>query len=176
MEHFEARQQGESSFDSFTMDEDQVELQQELPTQLQLPESLFNTNPFDPYELYRDNEFEDLLLRQPELIDSYIKEYQSFNVKKFSKDVLTNDYMKKFDHLFPNLKNSARKHMIKVFLETHPSFRTMDPQLLWQRINYFYGAYGKKANKIKVREHPITKMRQRIAQVEEEQQIEQVYE
>ena len=128
---------------TLNMDNDASYFNAQLPDDLKLNENAV----LDFNCVVNDNPVEDLILENPDLMDAYVNDIKSFNVREFDRKVLNNETLAKFDNLYPNLRNSARRNMIKRFLEEHPSMTTMDPQILYQRINYFYSGYKHKAER-----------------------------
>ena len=144
-------------------DSDFDELMNQLPIKLRMEDPFPNM-----VEIVKDDAVEDVLLRNTQLMDEFFINAKAFNFKKFERETLTDDYLKRFDDYLPNLKHSSRKRMIRKLLKEHPSLRTVDPELLYQRFGLFYKAYGKKAEKVDPRpENPLTTVAQALSDIYE---------
>ena len=113
--------------------------------------------PTGPLTLFKDDYLEDLIQRDPQLMNHYIADIKSFNLRKCTEEVLTEDYLKRFDYLWNDgPPYQARKRRIKKLLKDNPCLRTVDPDLLFQRVNYFWAEYGPNAEQVEPRHgHPI---------------------
>ena len=98
--------------------------------------------------IIKDNPLEDLLLREPELFNEYAEDLKSVNMRKIKTGILNNDdYLSRFRAVWPKTTNNARRSRCIKFLEQNPGMRTMDPEVLWQRIFYYHVDYGPKAKR-----------------------------
>ena len=105
--------------------------------------------PDGPLTLFKDDYLEDLIQRDPKLMNEYIADVKAFNLKKVSKEILTEDYIQRFDYLMsPGSSFHARKMRIKKLLRDNPCLRSVDPNLLFQRISYFWAEYGPNAEQV----------------------------
>ena len=98
--------------------------------------------------IIKDDPLEDLLLKEPELFNQYVEDVKLVNMKELSKKVLTDNYLERFEAVWPKFSNKQRKLRCKKFLEQNPGMRTMNPEVLWQRIFYYHVDYGKKARRV----------------------------
>ena len=136
----------QSDFDYFDMDSplpaSPIQLTDEKPK-----DPCDNDN--GPYKLFKDDYLEDLILREPQLMNQYAEDLKSFNMKKCCKEVLTEDYIQRFQYLWTDgSAYHVRKMRIKKLLRDNPCLRTMDPDLLFQRVNYFWAEYGPNAEQV----------------------------
>ena len=113
--------------------------------------------PEGPLKLVKDDYLEDLIQRDPQLLNQYLEDFKAFNLTTCTRDVLTEDYLKRFDYLWNDGSSyHARKRRIKKLLKDNPCLRSVDPNLLFQRVNYFWNEYGPSAEKVDPRHgHPI---------------------
>ena len=109
------------------------------------------TGPDGPLKLVKDDYLEDLIQREPQLMNQYLEDFKSFNLRKCSEEVLTEDYLKRFDYLMSGSSFHVRKMRIKKLLKDNPCLRSVDPDLLFQRINYFWAEYGPNAEQVEPR-------------------------
>ena len=107
--------------------------------------------PDGPLTLFKDDYLEDLIQRDPQLMNQYIADIKSFNLRKCTEEVLTEDYLKRFDYLMSGSSFHVRKMRIKKLLKDNPCLRSVDPDLLFQRINYFWAEYGPNAEQVEPR-------------------------
>ena len=102
----------DSEFDLFAMDSS-------IPTSpIQLTDD-GTADPCDngPYNLFKDDYLEDLILREPQLMNQYAEDLKSFNMKKCCKEVLTEDYIQRFQYLWTDgSAYHVRKMRIKKLL------------------------------------------------------------
>ena len=98
--------------------------------------------------IIKDNPLEDLLLKEPELFNEYAEDLKGVNLRKIRTEILNNDdYLSRFKAVWPKTTNNARRSRCIKFLEQNPGMRTMDPEVLWQRIFYYHVDYGPKAKR-----------------------------
>ena len=98
--------------------------------------------------IVKDDPLEDLLLKEPELFNEYIKDSKSVNMTALtSKAVLTDNYLDRFLAVWPKTTHKQRRARCIKFLKQNPGMRTMDPEVLWQRIFYYHVDYGEKSRR-----------------------------
>ena len=97
--------------------------------------------------IFKDDFIEDALLKAPELFNKFIEDNRVASEKKMSA-MLTDEELKKYESLYPGLKNSTRKRKILSFLKLNPAFATVHPEILWQRINFYQMNYGNASNSV----------------------------
>ena len=95
----------------------------------------------------KDDFIEDALLRYPDLFNKFVEDAKMASENKM-KVMLTDEQLSKYENLFPGLKNSTRKRKILSFLKLNPSFATVHPEILWQRINFYHMNYGSVSNSV----------------------------
>ena len=98
----------------------------------------------------KDDFIEDALLKAPDLFNKYIEDVRVASENKM-RAMLTDEELKKYENLYPGLKNSTRKRKILSFLKLNPAFATTKPEILWQRINFYQMNYGNASNSV----HPV---------------------
>ena len=118
--------------------------------------------------IVKDDPLEDLLLKDSELFNDYAKDLAAVNMKKIRRDILTDDYLSRFEAVWPKFSNKQRKARCIKFLEQNPGMRTMDPQVLWQRIFYYHVDYPNRARRLfPARSKPILHTREALGDEEE---------
>ena len=103
-------------------------------------------SPSDEYEeKVKDDPLEDLLLKEPDLFNQYATEIKDSNLRKL-RDTLFTDrkYLHRFLKVWPKTTHKQRRHRCMKFLEQNPGMRTMNPEVLWQRIFYYHVEYEPK--------------------------------
>ena len=103
----------------------------------------------EQFPIIKDDPLEDLLLKEPELFNQYVEDTKSTSMKRIRKEILGEDnYIERFKAVWPKFSNRARRARCIKFLEQNPGMRTMNPEVLWQRIFYYHVDYGKKARRV----------------------------
>ena len=89
----------------------------------------------------RDNEVEDTLYRDTENFNKHIEEFEEWNIKK-AKAMLNDEYCENLAGLVPGMTNANRRDNVIKWLRANKAMRTLDPDVLYQRIKCQIDHYG----------------------------------
>ena len=104
-----------------------------------------------------DNEAEECLLRNVDEFNEKFRDAKTWSEPK-CKAMLTDEEMQRYIDLIPGSNLGSRRRAVINLVKANPCLRSMNPDVLYQRVSFFLGRYGEKSEKIhRKRKTPILK-------------------
>ena len=105
--------------------------------------------------LFEDSESEDCLLRNIEDFNKKYKDMKSWSEGK-CRLMLTDEELQRYESIMPNANNKNKRSTIIGILKVNPCLRSLNPDILYQRISFYLWKYGEKTQRIhKQKKSPI---------------------
>ena len=100
--------------------------------------------------LFQDNEAEDSLLRNIEDFNTMFNDAKQWS-EKTCRSILTDEELERYESCLPGTKLSTRRAKVIQLLKANPCLRSIDPNVLYQRVSFFLWKYGEKSEKTRRR-------------------------
>ena len=109
-----------------------------------------------------DNEAEDCLLRNIEQFNEMFNDARSWSEPK-CQAMLTDEELQRYIDLIPGSNLGTRRRKVIALVKANPCLRTVNPDILYQRVSFFIWNYGDKTKKVhRKRKAPILKTLQKL--------------
>lgn len=89
----------------------------------------------------RDTETEDVLFRDTDNFNKHVEEVQAWNIKK-AKLIITDEFCERLAGIVPGMTNANRRDNVIKWLRANPAMKTLNQEVLYQRILCQYNHYG----------------------------------
>ena len=109
-----------------------------------------------------DNEAEECLLRNVDEFNEKFRDAKTWSEPK-CKAMLTDEEMQRYIDLIPGSNLGSRRRAVINLVKANPCLRSMNPDVLYQRVSFFLWKYGDKSQKIRrKRKAPILRTLQKL--------------
>ena len=114
--------------------------------------------------IFKDDEAEDAILRNIDDFNAIYYDAKQWSELKCSQ-MLTDEELKRYEGLVPGSNLGSRRRAVINLIKSNPCLRTMNPDVLYQRVTFFMWRYGEKSQKVhRRRKSPILKTFQKLEQ------------
>ena len=97
--------------------------------------------------LVLDDESEDALLRNVEEFNAKFEDARQWSETK-CKNMLNDEEMQRYIDLVPGTNLGTRRRKVIALVKANPCLRSINPDVLYQRVSFFLWKYGEKSQKV----------------------------